>query len=186
MTKSATPGPCWSIPVRLDDVPAEGLSVSAVADPATCACVAQLAGVDAVLRLEANFDVVRRGQAGMSVMGTVSARVRQTCGLTLETLENEISEPVGVTFMPPGQAAGGEAGSETDEVVLSADDDEPPEPLVDGRADLGRLATEFLLLAVEKYPRKPGAEFRPTSVGDAGGSAFDALAALTKDRNPAS
>jgi hypothetical protein len=183
MTKSAAlPETCWSIPLRLDSVPEDGLHVSETADPGTCSCVAKLAGVDAVLRLDAEFDVVRHGAAGMVVTGRVNARVRQTCVLTLDPLENDISEPVRVVFAPAGAAV---AAPEITEAVLAADDDDPPEPLVDGRTDLGPLATEFLVLAVDKYPRKPGAEFQPTVVGTTGGSPFDALAVLKKDGNQA-
>ncbi len=46
-------------------------------------------------------------------------------------------------------------------------DDEPPEPLVDGKIDLGAIATEFLLLGIDPYPRKAGAEFAPVKTDDA-------------------
>ena len=41
---------------------------------------------------------------------------------------------------------------------MSLDDDEP-DPIVDGKIDLGALAAEFLALGLDPYPRKPGAEF---------------------------
>ena len=56
----------------------------------------------------------------------------------------------------------------------------PPEPLVDGKVDLGALATEFLMLGIDPYPRKAGAEFAPPKVEDAGEHPFAALAALEK------
>ena len=34
-----------------------------------------------------------------------------------------------------------------------------PEPLHDGAVDLGAVATEFLLLGIDPYPRKPDAVF---------------------------
>ena len=37
--------------------------------------------------------------------------------------------------------------------------DDPPEVLHDGAVDLGAVATEFLLLGIDPYPRKPGAVF---------------------------
>ena len=43
-----------------------------------------------------------------------------------------------------------------------------PEPLVDGVADLGAAATEFLLLAIDPYPRKPDAVFEPPKTEDSG------------------
>jgi hypothetical protein len=183
MTKPATePEASWSILVRPEDVPENGLKLSAIADAKICAGLARLAGVDAVLRLQADLDVVRRGKAGLSVSGIVSARVRQTCVLTLEPLENDINEPIAATFSASSSTALPDIG----EAILAAEDDEPPEPLIDGRADLGRLATEFFVLAVDRYPRRPGAEFQPPVVGAAGESPFAALAALKKDPVPPS
>jgi hypothetical protein len=171
------PMPGWSVPVRLDDVTDKGLHVALVADAATCVAVAKLIDVDAVLRLEATYDIVPHAATGMTVMGTISARVRQTCVLTLDAIENEISEPVGVTFTVPD--------AETDplEVVIAAEGDEDPEPLVNGAADLGHLTTELLALAIDRYPRKPGVAFQPPAAPDHGGSPFDALAVLKKDGN---
>ena len=46
--------------------------------------------------------------------------------------------------------------------------------------DLGAIATEYFLLGIDPYPRKPGAEFQPTGAGDGGAKPFAALAALKK------
>ena len=47
--------------------------------------------------------------------------------------------------------------------------------------DLGAVATEFLLLGIDPYPRKPGAVFDAPATGDPAGHPFAALAALKKD-----
>ena len=53
-----------------------------------------------------------------------------------------------------------------------------PEPLIDGVVDLGALATEFLILGLDPYPRKPGAVFElPQDVKPDPGP-FAALAGL--------
>ena len=53
-----------------------------------------------------------------------------------------------------------------------------PEPLVGGIVDLGALATEFLILGLDPYPRKPGAVFElPQDVKPDPGP-FAALAGL--------
>ena len=36
-----------------------------------------------------------------------------------------------------------------------------PEPLIGGVVDLGAIATEFLILGLDPYPRKPGVVFEP-------------------------
>jgi pimeloyl-ACP methyl ester carboxylesterase len=44
-------------------------------------------------------------------------------------------------------------------VALSGEDE--PDPIIDGAVDLGGLAVEFMILALDPYPRKPGVEFHP-------------------------
>ncbi len=56
---------------------------------------------------------------------------------------------------------------------------DPPEPIVNGFIDLGQLAAEFLVLGLDPYPRKPGAEFIPPElVVDPEEHPFAALKAL--------
>ena len=66
--------------------------------------------------------------------------------------------------------------------ALEAED--PPEALRDGVIDLGAVATEFLLLGIDPYPRKPGAVFDAPPAGDPASHPFAALAALKKGDTP--
>ena len=59
-------------------------------------------------------------------------------------------------------------------------DKDPPEPLIDGRLDLGAVATEFLLLGIDPYPRKAGAQFGALKSDDDIARPFAALEALKK------
>jgi len=165
----------WSVPVRRDDVPDTGLHLDLVADEATRAAVAGIAGVRALPRLAATFDVAREG-GGLKVSGEIAATVEQTCVLTLEPMTSELREPVELAFVPPRADAHAQAGEE--ELDPGAADE--PEPLVDGVADLGAAATEFLLLAIDPYPRKEGAVFEAPKADDSGAHPFAALAALKK------
>jgi hypothetical protein len=54
--------------------------------------------------------------------------------------------------------------------------------LSDGTADVGAIAAEFLLLGIDPYPRKPGAEFKSPAEQGAVVSPFAALARL-RNRN---
>ena len=166
--------PNWSVPVRLDEVPESGLRFDLAADAAVRTALAQTAGVEAVPRLEAEFDVIRYGRNGLRVTGIVSATVRQTCVVTLEPIENDIREPVDLTFVP-GDAAAGVPVREDD---LGAH--EPPERLIGGGVDLAAIATEFLLLGIDPYPRKEGAVFTAPATEDAADHPFAALAELKK------
>lgn len=168
----------WSVPVRLDEVPETGLHMDIEADGGVRAAVAAMAGVNEVPQLAAAFDVARHGRDGLRVIGTVSARVRQTCVVTLDPVENEIDEQVDLAFVPP--SALGAMGSEAN---LGAEAIEPPEPMVDGVVDLGVIATEFLMLGIDPYPRKPGAVFESPQNADAGSHPFAALAKLRSGRD---
>lgn len=64
------------------------------------------------------------------------------------------------------------------ELDLSAAD--APEPLIGGGVDLGEIATEFLILGLDPYPRKPDAIFQLAPAGDDSANPFAALAALKK------
>src|SRR5262249_40770908 len=124
--------------------------------------------------LSSVFVLGRRG-AGLRVTGNVNAHVGQTCVVALEPVESDIDEMVDLRFAPQAAAP---AKSET--VAAHTSGDEPPEPLLDGKLDLGAIATEFLLLGIDPYPRKPGAEFAPVKGDDAIGKPFAALEALKK------
>ncbi len=175
----AEPAPhgIWSVQLALSQVPESGRHLDIVADARTRAAIAKLAGLAALPRLEASFDVALHGRGGLHVLGRVTATVGQTCVVTLEPIENEIDEAIDLVFTPasPLSADGGEA------IDVLADD--APEPLVGGTVDLGAIATEFLILGIDPYPRKPDAVFEPPAAEPDSGRPFAALAALKKGRS---
>ena len=169
----------WHFPVVVDDVPATGEHFDLVADANVRRMVAQLSGLRDLSRLQASFDVRRRGAAGLHVTGRVSATVGQTCVVTLEPIANEVDEEVDLLFEPAQPVA----EDKSDEAAVRHDKWDDPEPLVDGTVDLGALATEFLVLGLDPYPRKPGAVFQPTHDTTPDAGPFAALGALKKDRD---
>src|SRR5262249_4580645 len=60
--------------------------------------------------------------------------------------------------------------------------DDLPEALVGGSIDLGAIATEFLVLGIDPYPRKPGTQFQAPAGEDDAPRPFAALAALRKSK----
>ena len=168
----------WSVVIRLDEVGETARHVELEANEATRAALAKPAGVDAVERLVARLDLTGRGRDGLHVSGRVSATVRQTCIVTLESLVNEVDEAIDVDFVPARKNADADAGE--GEVVLTQAAEER-EPLLDGSVDLGALATEYLILGVDPYPRKDGVTFEaPQPTSDPAGHPFAGLAALRK------
>ena len=166
----------WKVPVARREVAETGRRFDLAADERTRAAVAKLAGLRALPRLEATFDVAPRGRDGLHVTGRVSATVGQVCGVTLEPIENEVEERIDLVFAPAAAPAlVADAGANAPVEVPAVD---APETLVDGTVDLGAIATEFLILGVDPYPRKADAAFDPPPAGDESGHPFAALAAL--------
>jgi uncharacterized metal-binding protein YceD (DUF177 family) len=173
-----TPGskPPWSVPVAARDIPETGRRFDIVADENARAAVAHAIGLRALPRLTASLDVSRQGRDGLHVVGHVSATVGQICVVTLEPIENEIDEAVDLMFAPATAPEVSDDGGGHSKVVA----DDAPEPLVGGMVDLGAVATEFLSLGIDPYPRKADVEFAAPAVEDDTPHPFAALAALKK------
>ena len=167
----------WSVPVAVADIPETGRHLGVAADAHVRATVAKVAGVLAVPRLEAEFELTRHGRDGVRVVGHVSATVEQQCVLTLESMQSKVEESIDLVFAPQHAPTESElpGGGEL------ASPGEPAEILRDGVVDLGAVATEFLLLGIDPYPRKPGANFdAPKEKENPADRPFAALAALKK------
>lgn len=172
MDKSEPP---WSVPVAVDDIPETGMHMEIEAPAPARAELAKLAGLRDLPQFSALFDLTRKG-AGLHVRGQVRARVGQTCVVTLEPIENAVEEAVDLEFAP---ASGPEPKTKGPR-KRAAGNDEGPEPLVGGIVDLGALAAEFLILGIDPYPRKTGAEFAAPQQDDAREHPFAALESLKK------
>jgi uncharacterized metal-binding protein YceD (DUF177 family) len=166
----------WTYPVAVAEIPEAGGHYEISADAETRAAIAEAAGLRDLPQLNANFDLTRLGDS-VKVRGTVRAKVGQTCVVTLEPIENEVSEDINLLFSPPVDPV------LDPQAARKSEKGEPPEPLEDSNLDLGTIATEFLLLGVDPYPRKPGVEFDlPKERGEDSGHPFAALAALKKSQ----
>jgi hypothetical protein len=169
--------PPWRVLIPVEDVAEAGQSFALAADAEARGAIARMVGLRDLPRLEANFEVTPQGSGGLRVVGRVCATVGQNCVVTLEPLTNDVEEDVDLLFMPQsarieGEGEAGAGGSPAD---TSSDH---AEPLIGGVIDLGALATEFLVLGLDPYPRKPGAVFEPPRQERPDESPFAALAAL--------
>ena len=174
----------WSVPVAVAQIPEAGLHRDIEADVAQRQAMAELAGLREILSANAALDVTPKSGGRVHVGGHVRARIGQTCVVTLDPIENEIDEPIDLIFAPPEQIP--ELAALVDEAAeRDADIPDPPEPIVNGIIDLGRLATDALFLAIDPYPRRPDAVFEAPSVAaDPEDHPFAALKALQADAKP--
>jgi Large ribosomal RNA subunit accumulation protein YceD len=144
--------------VRIDALPKEGQTVTIEASAPEREALAKLYDLPAIAALTAELRVEPAGRGGARVTGVVRGELTQICVVTLERFAATVAEAVDVRFAPePEKDSARRATRET--VTLSLADEDDPDPVVDGRIDLGALAAEFFALGLDPYPRKPGAEF---------------------------
>ncbi|WP_424631089.1 YceD family protein [Bradyrhizobium sp. SYSU BS000235] len=168
----------WSFPFAVAQLPEQGSQQVLETTAEQRAAIAALGNLPAVMEARAELDLAHAPGGQVHVTGRVKARVEQTCVVSLDPVENALDEPVDIMFAPPSQIP------VSAKVVQSEEGDEfeipdPPEPIINGFIDLGAVATEFLFLGLDPYPRKPGAEFVPPEVAvDPEEHPFAALKAL--------
>jgi uncharacterized metal-binding protein YceD (DUF177 family) len=170
--------------VRVDSIPGDGLERTIEANEAERAALAKRDGLPAIGRLAAEFTLRRVGRRMVHVRGEVHVEATQTCIVSLEPFDVTVNEPVDVRFAAPdGEAARRAAPppATAEAVAFAMDDEDAPDPIVDGQIDLGALAAEFMLLGLDPYPRKPGVEFAPPSEQDERETPFAKLAGGSKD-----
>jgi uncharacterized metal-binding protein YceD (DUF177 family) len=165
--------PLWSVKVPVEAIPETGQHIEIEADAATRTALAKDIGLRDLSHAQAAFNLSRHGAGGVRVRGKVSAVVGQNCVVTLDPIETRVAEEFDLLFAPAQAPADEDA-----EEIVPLDGREPPEALQDGAVDLGAIATEFLILGIDFYPRKPDVVFEPPPAGDPAAHPFAALAAL--------
>jgi len=149
----------WRSPVTVAQVPDTGLHREIEASAREREAVAEVAGLREIAFAHASFDVTPMSGGRFNVAGRVRARIGQTCVVTLDPIENDIDEEIDLIFAPEAEVRQLADLIEEGQDSEGAEVAEQPEPIINGVIDLGRLATDALFLAIDPYPRKPGAVF---------------------------
>jgi Large ribosomal RNA subunit accumulation protein YceD len=181
------PADPWRVPVVVAQIPDTGLHRAFESGEATRAAIADIAGLREVMSASASFDLKLKSGGRVHVTGEVRARIGQTCVVTLDPIENEIDERVDLMFAPSEQIPA--LSALVDEAAQNEDEEvpDPPEPIINGVIDLGRLAMDVLLLAIDPYPRRHDALFEPPQeIVDPEDHPFAALKALQTGGTPTS
>jgi uncharacterized metal-binding protein YceD (DUF177 family) len=179
----------FSRPVAVESVRESGTRLKLEATEAECAALAEQDGLVALRDLVVEAELFRRGREGLYAKGRVTALVTQTCVVTLEPFEAPVDETFEIEFAPQAEAeaayakAMAEIEAAQDKAAVLAEQKDPPDPIIDGKIDLGALAAEFLALGLDPNPRKPGAHFEPIldPAAEEKPSPFAALAKIKKD-----
>jgi hypothetical protein len=162
--------------VRVDAIPQDGQTLAIEASPSEREALASLYRIPAIAALTATLRLDRAGRGGARVMGAVHADFTQICVVSLEPFAATVDEDIDVKFAPrPDEDSGRRPLRETETLSIAGEDE--PDPVIEGKIDVGALAAEFFALGLDPYPRKPGAEFVAPAESAQAASPFAALAA---------
>lgn len=117
------------------------------ANESELAAVAKRLGLATLEKLEAEL-TIKRGRGDLiHVTGELSASLSQTCVVSLEDFSISLSEPVEALFTDS-------------DIEPDLEDPDAPELVINGKIDLGETVVQYLSLALDPFPRKPGIEFQ--------------------------
>jgi uncharacterized metal-binding protein YceD (DUF177 family) len=174
--------PEFSRPIEVEQIGAEGVSLEIAAEPAEREALARRFGVLSLDRLTASVAVLPVSRKLFRVEGSFEAEVVQSCVVTLEPVPAQLAESFSALF---GEARRGVAA-----LLAGRDEDDVPEPIEEGAIDIGETVAQHLALALDPYPRKPGAnvpqQYSAAAEGGAGkgrGNPFAALGSLKRPRH---
>lgn len=136
-------------PLRIDALGEADRDFTIAADADERAALARRFGLVAIDRLTAGTRVRRTGEI-VFVEGRIAAEVVQSCVATGEPLTATVDVPFSLRFVP-------EAMEFADEVELSEVDCDTI-PYGGGVVDIGEAVAETLVLALDPFPRAPGAD----------------------------
>jgi uncharacterized metal-binding protein YceD (DUF177 family) len=145
----------WRETVRFSELARGPVERRIAPDAAQLPALAKQLGVEALESLSADVKV-SPWLDGAELRGGFSARVVQTCGVTLEPLENALAGDFHVRLLPAGSP---NLPGEDAEIDLEGDD--PPDAVEGEEIDLAAYVVEHVALEIDPFPRKPGAVFEP-------------------------
>jgi uncharacterized metal-binding protein YceD (DUF177 family) len=118
---------------------------------------------------------VHEWRDGLELRGEIQAQVTRTCVVTLEPFASEVTAELHLRVVPIGSPNA--VILESPEVEVDPDAEDPPDVAGAEGVNLSEAVREALSLALDPYPRRPGAVFEAPA--DTGGvSPFDKLKGL--------
>ncbi|MEL7202382.1 MAG: YceD family protein [Pseudomonadota bacterium] len=171
-TPTSAPEPEFSRLVTASKIPADGQTIDLIPDTDTLALIAKRFAIPAIAAVKGTLTLVPTAH-GVQICGRFTAALTRECVASLEPLAEHIDETVDVTF--DRRVTDGDEDAIMDQLA----DGQDAEPLRGDDIDVGEFLVQQLSLAMDPFPRKPGAPSLVERYGAAPEpSAFDALKAL--------
>lgn len=162
----------WPFRVEVSEIGDQVRHYHAEADDEERVDLARRLGVDQIKSATADFDVGPEQGGLIPVSGTVRAEIVQTCVVTLEPLESVVEAPAEGWFADRMEMVSFAKAKKERETKKShseveiLDERDDPEPVINGKIDLGELAAQHLSLAIDPFPRKEGVGLEGEDAGN--------------------
>ena len=147
----------WVRPIRLAELSRGPVELDLAPDAATRAALARDLGLESLRALSGKLTVYP-WLDGAEIVGRLDGVAEQICGVSLEPFEQPLSAELEIRIVPAGSPNAPEP-EPPGEVVLDTDLPDPPDVLEGEEIDMAAYVLEQLALAVDPFPRKPGATF---------------------------
>jgi hypothetical protein len=170
--KHADPQSPVSFVANVGRLPQKGLTVVIEPDVRQRAALASEHELLSVESYRAELLVAPWKRNGVKVSGRVEADITQACTVTLDPVEAHIDEAVDALFLPEESKLGRQGFDGGGEILLDAEGPDSPETFSGDTIDVGALAEQFFGLAIDPYPRKPGASLEAAGDADPVGNEF--------------
>jgi uncharacterized metal-binding protein YceD (DUF177 family) len=145
--------------VSVNRLPQSGMPVKLKADARELKRLSEAHELVEVTAFTADLLVKKWRKDGVKITGTVNADIIQNCVVTLEPLQNSVSNDIDAVFVPESSKLARPQISGEGEIVLDFDGPDLPETFAGDTIDVGALAEEMFGLAIDPYPRKDDAPF---------------------------
>lgn len=158
MTQSITPPPIEQI-YDLNRLSEAGYETTLSLDEAARLRLAEWVDVVSIERFEATIGLRRLAPGRFAYTAQFEADITQNCAVTLEPVYSKVVRDFSRTLhLVPHISSGFTTGGE---LSPGSGDDEVPEEIDSSHFDLAAPLLEELVLAIDPYPRAPGAAFEP-------------------------
>jgi uncharacterized metal-binding protein YceD (DUF177 family) len=177
--------PALSRPVDISRINAAGIVERIEATEHERAALAASLGIVAIGKLAAEVMLDRNARGLIRLDGRLTAEIVQNCVVSLVPVAQAIDEPISLRFAEEGSSAAKTPPKPATEIRVDPAEEDPAEVLTGTAIDLGPIVVEHLVLAIDPYPRAPGATLPDNPAEDQpgpGDSPFAVLAGLTRTR----
>ncbi len=163
--KMSLPQSEWFHPFHVENIPSLGKVIKIKAEPEHLDGIAKRLDVMSVNFVEAvlNLSIQNAGHI-LYITGHFKAEVIQECVVTLKPITSIVEDSFEAWYADHDKAVSFNRAKhqlkvleEGDEVQILEEEDDP-EPLIDGQVDLGEVVIQFLSLAINPYPRDASVE----------------------------